>query len=194
MVGGFYMYLKEGLNEMLLGKSLNDFYLVIIENRGNLLTDEEYEKIVNSKVVYTDASKEDIDDLANCFQAKGLPKEAMKIIYSIARIRHMGILTMINDMVYDIANMEFVDLRRNQIICFDNLANYYDDLNARVRFFTPEEEPQLRQKMVLLDVDDQSKIYEYESAHVNQKDSEDLTSRFLALAKDKTQVLSRKLK
>ncbi len=38
-------YSQEELNQILLSKPLNEFYFAIIENRGEPLTDEEYEKI-----------------------------------------------------------------------------------------------------------------------------------------------------
>ncbi len=118
--------------------------------------------------------------------------DLMKMIYSLASIRHMAIITMVDDEVYDIANVEFVDLKRNKIVHYDNFANYYDETNARIRFFTPEEEPQLKQKTVLVDVDDESFVYAYEKDHVNQKENEDLTSSFFVAIKGKLHILSRK--
>lgn len=155
-------------------KSLNEFYFAVIENSGEIITDEEYEKITRrNDIVYTAASKEDIDNLVEHFQAneklKGFVPDLMKMVYSLAQIRHIAILTMIDDEVYDIVNVEFVDLKRNKIGHYDNFANYYDETNARISFFTPEEEPQLEQKNVLVDVDDESIVYAYEQAHVNQK-------------------------
>ena len=38
-------YTQEELNQILLSKPLNEFYLAIIENRQELLTDEEYDEI-----------------------------------------------------------------------------------------------------------------------------------------------------
>ena len=59
----------------------------------------------------------------------------------------------IDDDVYDIGSAKFEDLKRDKIIHFDNLTTLYDESNARVRYFTPEEEPQLTQRTVLVDVD-----------------------------------------
>ena len=39
-------YSQEELDQILLSKKLNEFYLAIIENRQELLSDEEYEEIV----------------------------------------------------------------------------------------------------------------------------------------------------
>lgn len=190
-------YSQEEFNQILLSKQLNEFYLAVIENRGELLTDEEYEKITRrNDNVYTDASKEEIDSLSGKFQAneklKRVIPDLMKMVYSLARIRHMAILTIIDDEIYDIANVEFLDLKRNKIVHYDNFANHYDETNARIKFFTPEEEPQLQQKTVLVDVDDESIIQAYEKAHINQEESEDLTSNFFAEVKGKPYKLSKK--
>lgn len=190
-------YSQDEFNQILLSKQLNEFYLAIIEHRESLLTDEEYEEITRKNDnVYTGVAKEEIDILSEKLQENEMLKEfepdLMKVIYSLAQIRQMVILTMIDDEVYDIANAKFVDLKSNKIIHFDNFTNYYDETNARVRFFTPEEEPELQKKTVLVDVDDESIVQAYEKAHVNQEENEDLTSSFFAEVKRKPYTISRK--
>ncbi len=190
-------YSQEEFNQILLSKPLNEFYFAIIENRGKLLTDEEFEEITRrNDNVYTDVSKEEIDNVVKEFQKDEKLKELvpafMKVVYSIAQIRHLVILTVIDDVVYDIGNAKFLDLKRNKIVHFDNFANYYDESNARIRFFTPEEEPQLQQKTVLVDIDDESNIHAYVQAHLNQEESEDLTSSFFDEVKGKPYTLTRK--
>lgn len=192
-------YSQEELNQILLSKSLNEFYLAVIENREEILTDEEYEKITRrNDNVYTAAPKENIDSLFEQFEEnenlKKFASDLMKMLYSLARIRHMAILTMIDDEVYDVSNIEFVDLKSNQIIHYDNFTNYYDETTARIKFFTPEEEPQLqlKQKTALMDVDDdEANIFAYEKAHINQEESEDLTNSFFAEVKGKSNTLSK---
>lgn len=183
-------YSQEEFNQILLSKPLNEFYFAIIEKKEELLTDEEFEEITEKKnSTYTDASKEDIDNFAKKLQddekLKDFTSDIMKLIYSMARIRNMAILTVIDDEVYDIGNAKFLDLKRNKIIHFDNFTNYYDETNARIRFFTPEEEPQLKQKTVLIDVDDESIVRTYSKEHINQNENEDLTDSFLAEVKGK---------
>ena len=52
-------YSQEELDQILLSKKLNEFYLTIIESRQELLTDEEYEEIVRrGKTIYGDNKKE----------------------------------------------------------------------------------------------------------------------------------------
>lgn len=188
-------YSQEELDQILLSKKLNEFYLAIIENRQELLSDEEYEEIVRrDKTIYGD-NKEEVEDLINIVQTdehlKNFAPNLMRIMYSLAQVRHLAILTMVDDNVYDIGSAKFEDLKRNKIIHFDNLTTLYDEFNARVRYFTPEEEPQLTQRTVLVDVDDESIIQAYENAHIHQEESEDLTSDFFTEVKGKSYTLKR---
>lgn len=116
----------------------------------------------------------------------------MRVIYRLSQIRHLAILTMIDDDVYDIGSAKFENLKRNKIIHFDNFTTLYDESNARIRYFTPEEVPQLTKKTVLIDVDDESLFQAYEKAHVRQSESKDLTSDFITEFKGKSYTLKRK--
>lgn len=189
-------YSQEELDQILLSKKLNEFYLVIIENRQELLTDEEYEEISKrDKIIYGD-NKDEAEDLFKKVETderlKDFAPDLMRVIFSLAQVRHLAILTMVDDDVYDIGSAKFEDLKRNKIIRFDNLTTLYDESNARVRYFTPEEEPQLTQRTVLVDVDDESIIQAYENEHIHQEESEDLTSDFFTEVKGKPYTLKRK--
>ena len=189
-------YSQEELDQILLSKKLNEFYLAIIENRQELLTDEEYEEMSRrDKAIYGD-NKDEVEDLFKKVETderlKGFAPDLMRVMYSLAQVRHLPILTMIGDDVYDIGSAKFEDLKRNKIIHFDNLTTLYNESNARVRYFTPEEEPQLTQRTVLVDVDDESIIQSYENAHIHQEESEDLTSSFFIEVKGKPYTLKRK--
>lgn len=188
-------YTQEELNQILLSKPLNEFYLAIIENRQELLTDEEYDEITKKeKIIYGD-NKDEVEALFKKIetdkQTKDFSSNLMKLVYSLAQIRHMAILTTIGDDVYDIGSAKFEDLKRNKIIHYDNLTNYYNETNARIKIFTPEEEPQLQQKTVLVDVDDESIIQAYENSHIYQEESEDLTNSFFDETRKKTYTLKR---
>ena len=167
-----------------------------MENRQELLSDEEYEEIVRKdKTIYGD-NKEEVKDLINKVQTderlKNFAPDLMRVILSLAQVRHLAILTMIDDDVYDIGSAKFENLKRNKIVHFDNLTTLYNESNARVRYFTPEEEPQLTQGTVLVDVDDESIIQAYENEHIHQEESEDLTSDFFNEIKGKSYTLKRK--
>lgn len=189
----FKNYSQEELNQILLSKKLNEFYLAIIENRQELLTNEEYADIINRESTIYGDNKEKVKELFekvnNDTRLKDFTSEIMKAMYSIAQIRHTAILTMIGNDVYDIANARFENLKRNKIIHFDNLTNYYNENNARIRIFTPNEEPQLMQNTALLDVDDESIVQIYENNYIQQEESKDLTSEFLIEAKAKIYTL-----
>ena len=189
-------YSQEELDQILLSKKLNEFYLAIIENRQELLTDEEYEEISRrDKTIYGD-NKDEAEDLFKKVETderlKDFAPDLMRVMFSLAQVRHLAILTMVDDDVYDIGSAKFEDLKRNKIIRFDNLTTLYDESNARVRYFTPEEEPQLTQRTVLVDVDDESIIQAYENEHIHQEESEDLTSDFFTEVKGKPYTLKRK--
>lgn len=189
-------YSQEELDQILLSKKLNEFYLAIIENRLELLTDEEYEEISRIDKTFYGDNKDKTEDLFKQFETderlKDFAPVLMRIMYSLAQVRHLAVLTMIGDDVYNIGSAKFEDLKRNKIIHFDNLTNFYDESNARVRYFTPEEEPQLTQRTVLLDIDDESIVQSYENAHIHQETSEDLTSDFFTEVKGKPYTLKRK--
>lgn len=189
-------YSQEELDQILLSKKLNEFYLAIIENRQELLSDEEYEEIVRKdRTIYGD-NKEEVKDLINKVKTdehlKNFASDLMRVILSLAQVRHLAVLTMIDDDVYDIRSAKFENLKRNKIVHFDNLTTLYNESNARVRYFTPEEEPQLTQRTVLVDVDDESIIQAYENEHIHQEESEDLTSDFFNEIKGKPYTLKRK--
>lgn len=138
-------------------------------------------------------NKKEVENLFEKVQTderlKSFAPELMKIVYSLAQVRHLAILTMIDDDVYDIGSAKFEDLKRNKIVHFDNLTILYNESNARVRYFTPEEEPQLTQRTVLIDVDDESIIQMYESKHIDQEENEDLTNNFFIEVKGKAYTL-----
>ena len=189
-------YSQEELDQILLSKKLNEFYLAIIENRQELLTDEEYEEISRrNKIIYGD-NKDEAEDLFKKVETderlKDFAPDLMRVIFSLAQVRHLAILTMIDADVYDIGSAKFENLKRNKIVHFDNLTTLYNESNARVRYFTPEEEPQLTQRTVLVDVDDESIIQAYEDAHIHQEESEDLTNDFFTEVKGKPYTLKRK--
>ena len=188
-------YSQEELDQILLSKKLNEFYLAVIENRGELLTDEEYAEIMKHEMVLDGENKEDVKDLFNQIKTddnlKDYASELMKVMFSVGTVRHLAVLTPINDEFYDIANGKFVDLKRNKIVHFDNLTCLYNDNNARIKYFTPQEEPQIPYNMVLLDVDDESIIRSYEDKYIKQEESEDLTSLFIEEIKGKPYTLKK---
>ena len=55
-------YSQEELDQILLSKELNEFYLAIIENRQGLLTDEEYEEILRRDKIFYGDNKDEVED------------------------------------------------------------------------------------------------------------------------------------
>lgn len=56
-------YSQEELDQILLSKKLNEFYLAIIENRQELLTDEEYDEIARRDKKFYGDNKEEVEIL-----------------------------------------------------------------------------------------------------------------------------------
>ncbi len=188
-------YYKKELDQILLSKKLDEFYVAIIENRQGLLTDEEYEKIIRSDKTIYDCNENEVKNSFKNVQSdknlKDFVHDLIKVMYSLSQVRHLAILTMIGDDVYNIGSAEFEDLKVNKIIHFDNLTTLYDESNARIRYFTKEEDERLIEKTVLVDVDDESIIQEYENEHIYQEENEDLTSEFLSQVKGRPYYLKR---
>ena len=87
-------YSQEELDQILLSKKLNEFYLAIIENRQELLTDEEYEEIVRKdKTIYGD-NKEEVEDLFKKVETderlKGFAPDLMRVMYSLAQFSNFN--------------------------------------------------------------------------------------------------------
>ena len=187
-------YSQDEINNILMSKKLDDFYLAIVENKGELLTDEEYKEIKEKEISY-DNSKEMVDDLINTINSdkdlKDYTEELMKVLFSVSQIRNSAILTIIDDQIYDIANIKFIDLNRNKIIHYDNLSNYYTNKNARVKIFSKEEIPGLNENTALIDVDSEENIHSYENSYMKQNENDDLTDKFLVEVKGKPYIFKK---
>ena len=175
---------EEEFNQILLSKTTSDFYLAIIEKREGLLSEEEYLDIItNEDNIYSEASKKDFDDIHNKIkekeQLRNYANDIMRALYSVSTIRYSALITMINDRIYDIANREFLDIKRNKIIHYENMINYYDSEMAATRLVTPKQEPRLKKPTVLVDVMDITPFKEYEKTHINQEENEDLTISYI---------------
>ena len=124
-------YTQDEINKILIQKNINDFYIAIIENRGEMLTDEEYNEIASKDKTFFGDNKEEVENLISEIKTnkelKNYVPDMMKLLFSVAQVRHLAILTMIGDDVYNIANAKFEDLKRNKIIRFDNLTSLYNE-------------------------------------------------------------------
>ncbi len=195
----FKKYSKEEINQILLSKQLNDFYLAIMEKRPQLLTDAEFAEIKKrEKIITGDGIAEIKNYIASITTNKHVNgkniDELMKLIFSLAEIRYMSILTMIGDEVYNICSTQFEDLKSFKIIHYDNFTNYYNESNARIKVFTPKEEPRLNQNTVSIDIADDKALMTYQNNHIKQEESEDLTFKFLSEVQDKPYTLAREKK
>lgn len=174
-------YSKEKLNEILLSKSLDDFYLAIIERKLESLNEEQN---IGANDIKTSQEENEalIDELLtridNEEELEIYSPYLKKFLYKFTGLRYIGILTLVGNRVYDIANRCFLDPNSCEIVIYDNLANYYDNDQAGVEYYTQEEDPRLEEASVLISIDDEKPIYKFENDYIDQVKSEDLTSFF----------------
>ncbi len=177
-------YTKEELNEMLLEKNLDEFYFAILETKTENITEDEFNKTIDNSQFAKSKEKDIFDELLENDLINKALRETIKLFPCIAAVRRMAVLTMIGDDIYNIGMPSFLDLDKEKIIRFDNVTKYYDESNARVRLFTPEEEPAIKEPEMLIDLDDETIAREYEK-NVDQKSRDDLTLDFIADIKGK---------
>lgn len=179
-------YNNEELNQMLLSKSISDFYFAVIEKREGILTEKEYNNIIKKDDnVYTESSKEDIDNAIELItkdeRLNPYKKEITRLLYSFCKIRYSAVITLIDDDIYDIANREFVDIKNYKIINYCNMINYYDGEMAALILVNPNQEPKLNLKhpTVLINTINNTPFNEYVKTYVNQDKDKDLTASYI---------------
>lgn len=131
-------------------------------------------------------------DVGNKFERKVAEKLVERAKYSqgIRKFlsdcfRWAAVLTMLDDAtIYDVANRKIIDIKRVKIIHYDNLTNYYDETNARIKLYSPKDYPQLKEEIVSIDVDDEKILDDYGIEHSEQKEDEDLIFKFIAEVKN----------
>ena len=198
---------QEKINQILLSKNLNEFYYAVVENRKTPLNDEDMafitKKYDNDKVDFSESAKslEAETILENSNNNKIANSLARLVFGMFASIKRVAILTMVDGEFYDLSKDEYIDFKREKIVSYDKLINYYDDTNARIRRVTQEDlkkYPSLTPdeiNNVLLEYDDSSIYREYEEAHIYSNESDDLTFDFLNEVNGKSHhTLSKKIK
>jgi len=173
-------YSQNDLNSNLLSKSMSDFYIVAL--RKKTLAKSDMEILDQSRL----DNQVDGDVLSTLKKNREFANLLMKI--NVMSIRSSGVVTLVNDQLYDIANCEFVDLNREEIIYYSNLTNILDESEVKLSIFTPRDFPSLKENTVLLDVIDENAMNNLNNAlelcRKNADDS-DLTEQFLNELKGK---------
>lgn len=173
-------YSQNDLNSILLSKLVSDFYIVAL--RKKTLEKSDMEILDQSRLDNQVAD----DVLSTLKKNRDFANLLMKI--NAMSIRSSGVVTLVNDQVYDIANCEFVDLNREEIIYYLNLTNVLDESEVKLSIFTPNDFPSLKENTALLDVIDENAMNNLNNAlelcRKNADDS-DLTEQFLNELKGK---------
>ncbi len=176
-------YTQKEINQILLNKKLNQFYFAMLKQRQEILTDEELSRFLNSGITYTGGNKLE-EKIADKIMRSDKFSKFIKNIMGDC-FRWAAVLTMLDDTtIYDVANRKIVDIKRVKIIHYDNLTNYYNETNARVKLYSPKDYPQLKEEIVSIDVDDEKVLDDYGIEHSEQKEDEDLIFKFIAEVKN----------
>ena len=194
-------YSQEEINEILLSKSLDEFYMAIVQKKDNpsdktypiyspSLLDEESKEMMNR---VNEAEKQ----IAN-YEANGMLKDMVEgmlanlkdFMWATAKLKAEMIITMIEDQVYSLSTRSFLDLDSWEILHYEPVTNYYDDTNVRIKICTPEEDPNLCEDCVVLDGDDDSYYNQYGDEMLARRDLSDVTEDFLREVSQKKKQLS----
>lgn len=172
-------YTQEMINKALEQKDLNELYFGIVEYRGNAKDIIEREK---GNYNYTTGNL--LGKFAKMLQL--LKKDGLMVGAFNTRITRPVIITMIDDNIYDIANKMFIDPTQYKLLKYDCLTDFYSETNCRLKYFTPKEVSSLTERTILIDVDDNGKIFDaYNRAYSNPKDLvDDVTEEFIDMNRE----------
>lgn len=190
-------YSQEEINEILLSKSLDEFYMAIVQKKDNP-SDETYP--IYSPSLLDKESKEmmnrvnEAEKLAADYDASGMLAGILSTLkdfmWSTAKLKAEMIITMIGDQLYSLSERSFLDLNSWEILHYEPVTNYYDDTNVRIKICTPEEDPNLCEDCVVLDGDDDSYYNQYGDEMLARRDLSDVTADFLREVSQKKKQLS----
>lgn len=190
-------YSQEEINEILLSKSLDEFYMAIVQKKDNP-SDETYP--IYSPSLLDEESKEmmnrvnEAEKLAADYDASGMLAGILSTLkdfmWSTAKLKAEMIITMIGDQLYSLSERSFLDLNSWEILHYEPVTNYYDDTNVRIKICTPEEDPNLCEDCVVLDGDDASYYNQYGDEMLARRDLSDVTADFLREVSQKKKQLS----
>ena len=190
-------YSQEKINEILLSKSLDEFYMAIVQKKDNP-SDETYP--IYSPSLLDEESKEmmnrvnEAEKLAADYDASGMLAGILSTLkdfmWSTAKLKAEMIITMIGDQLYSLSERSFLDLNSWEILHYEPVTNYYDDTNVRIKICTPEEDPNLCEDCVVLDGDDDSYYNQYGDEMLARRDLSDVTADFLREVSQKKKQLS----
>ncbi len=171
---------RDELNEQLLNKQIKDFYVVAFERRKVPLTNAEFADLKKDYNVNGNHSDQEFKkQLEIVSKDENFEQIYRSVLGLFAQIRYRGVVTLIGDYLYDIVNAEFVDLKRNQIIHYENLSEYYNDTSARIIMVDPTEYPILKSPLAVLDIDNSEPLEDYEKTTLQNVKSNDLTKELM---------------
>lgn len=194
-------YSQEEINEILLSKSLDEFYMAIVQKKDNP-SDETYP--IYSPSLLDEESKEmmiqvyEAEELIADYEANGMLKDMVEVllanlenfIWNKAKLKGKMLITMVGDQVYSVTGRSFLNLDGWEILHYEPVINYYDDTNACIKICTSEDDPRLHEDCAILAVKDASYYNQYGDEMLARRDLSDVTEDFLREVSQKKKQLS----
>lgn len=172
-------YTTNELNEILLGKKVEDFYMIITsEIHDEFPSEEEAEQFLSNGEISPETQdrmnevSNTLEELFGCGTS-----DINRFLAAFAECRHRRVVVMVDDMLYDVASLMFVDLTKERVLRYDPLSDLYNNENCRPMVFPPEKLGGLvSEPSVTLDYDDLSQFDQYKD-HINDIYDESLDLR-----------------
>ena len=177
-------YTTQELNEILINKKVEDFYIVITQELNDEFpTEERANEMLNNAEMSEDTEKnlvetsEEISKLLPGFAAGDINR----LLFAFCEVNHRAVITKVDDeTLYDVCTFRFIDLNKEKVVRFDKLSDFYNNDNARPLLFQPEQLHGLvTEPSVTIDYDDLSAFNEHgKYAHMSYE-GVDLTEEFI---------------
>ena len=175
------IYTNEQLNEILLTKKVEDFYFVITQDiRDELLSEEEASRMLQEGEM-SDETKNNLNETSDALTSLfGLGNsDITRLLASLCDVNHFRVVVRIDNLLYDVSRVSFVDLSKEKVVRFDSLSKYYNNDNCRPMLFPVEAFKGLTtEPSVTLDYDDLEENYKYQKFAYDDYTGIDLTEEF----------------
>ena len=186
-------YSQQEINEILLSKSLDDFYLAIIQQREESsvgeystfspsLFDSESQKIFEQL--------SEAESLSDDHRVKDLILSFRELLVESAVVRAQEIIINVGDKIYVPNEGSFLDLQRWKVIHYEPITNYYNHTNAHIEICMPWENPKFCGDCVVMHLDDLSPYNQYGEKMFWHASSDDVTEDFLRETSQKKRYFS----
>lgn len=177
-------YTRQELNEILLSKKVEDFYLCISQEiRNDFPSEEETNEMLENCKMSNETSEnwaEVSDAFSQLFTGVGA-SDLNRLLLALSDVNHKPVIVKLDDeTLYDVSTFRYIDLNKEKIVRFNNLSEFYTNENARPLLFQPDRLGGLvDEPSVTVDYDDLTALEDYEKYAFQSYDGVDLTEEFI---------------